>query len=132
MAQYGGPVDAAVALGGFLEEGEALGASTSYNKADVVILTFLVNNYHQKSRLVSAKKWEALYVEFMKNYVKHNKSTHMEIAFSSERSIEDELERESQSDILTILVSYIIMFVYIAISLGKYLIFLFFLFFSKR
>lgn len=43
----------------------------------------------------------------------------MDIAFTSERSIEDELNRESQSDVLTILVSYIIMFAYIAISLGQ-------------
>ncbi|XP_031634860.1 NPC intracellular cholesterol transporter 1 isoform X2 [Contarinia nasturtii] len=118
LAQYGGPIDAAVALGGFLEDGEALSESTNYNKADVVILTFLVNNYHNKERLLPAKKWEALYVEFMKDWVKNNKSKHIEIAFSSERSIEDELLRESQSDVLTILVSYLIMFVYIAISLG--------------
>lgn len=44
---------------------------------------------------------------------------YMDIAYTSERSIEDELNRESQSDILTILVSYIIMFAYIAISLGQ-------------
>lgn len=43
----------------------------------------------------------------------------MDVAFTSERSIEDELNRESQSDVLTILVSYIIMFAYIAISLGQ-------------
>lgn len=45
--------------------------------------------------------------------------SYMDIAYTSERSIEDELNRESQSDILTILVSYIIMFAYIAISLGQ-------------
>lgn len=118
LAQYGGPVDAAVALGGFSDDGQALSGSTAYNKADVVILTFLVNNYHKKERLEAAKKWEALYVEFMKNWVENNKSKHIEIAFSSERSIEDELMRESQSDISTIIVSYLIMFVYIAISLG--------------
>ncbi|XP_055301385.1 NPC intracellular cholesterol transporter 1 isoform X4 [Sitodiplosis mosellana] len=118
LAQYGGPIDPAIALGGFLESGQSLSGTTDYNKANVVILTFLVNNYHKKERLEPAKKWEALYVEFMKDWVKHNKSKHIDIAFSSERSIEDELLRESKSDISTIIVSYLIMFVYIAIALG--------------
>lgn len=81
-------------------------------------MTFLVNNYHKKERLEAPKKWESLYVDFMKNYVSKNITDSVSIAFSSERSIEDELERESQSDVSTIIVSYLIMFVYIAISLG--------------
>lgn len=59
------------------------------------------------------------FVEFMKNWTATEKPAYMDIAFTSERSIEDELNRESQSDVLTILVSYIIMFAYIAISLGQ-------------
>lgn len=55
----------------------------------------------------------------MKNWTATEKPDYMNVAFTSERSIEDELNRESQSDILTILVSYIIMFAYIAISLGQ-------------
>lgn len=54
----------------------------------------------------------------MQNWIKTNKSQYMDVAFTSERSIEDELLRESQSDVSTILVSYLIMFAYIAISLG--------------
>lgn len=43
----------------------------------------------------------------------------MDIAFNSERSIEDELERETSGDIVTIAVSYLIMFFYITFSLGQ-------------
>lgn len=118
LAQYGGPIDPAVALGGFLESGQALTGSPQYQKADVIILTFLVNNYHNKSRFEPAKNWESEFIDFMKNWVENNKSVNMNVAFTSERSIEDELKRESESDIITILVSYLIMFVYIAISLG--------------
>lgn len=123
LAPYGGNIDPAIALGGFLADGQSLDESTDYKKADVIILTFLVNNYHKKERLEPAKKWESQYVEFMQNYVekiRQDKPQRMEIAFTSERSIEDELQRESQSDISTILVSYLIMFVYIAISLGHF------------
>lgn len=43
----------------------------------------------------------------------------MSVAYQAERSIEDELNRASQSDVITIAISYLIMFVYIAISLGQ-------------
>lgn len=36
-----------------------------------------------------------------------------------QRSVQDELERGSHSDILTVAISYIIMFLYIAVALGE-------------
>ena len=47
------------------------------------------------------------------------KPDYMDVAYTSERSIEDELDRASHSDVATILISYIIMFAYIAIALGQ-------------
>lgn len=64
-------------------------------------------------------EWENAYIKFMKNWTAKEKPDYMDVAFTSERSIEDELDRESQSDVITILVSYLIMFLYIAISLGQ-------------
>lgn len=118
MANYGGPVEPAIAVGGFVKPGQNL-RDPPYEKATAVILTVLINNYHNKSKLVPAMEWEKSYVEFMKNWTKTQKPAYMDLAFTSERSIEDELNRESQSDVLTILVSYVIMFAYIAISLGQ-------------
>lgn len=51
----------------------------------------------------------------MKNY----RNPNLTIAFSAERSIEDEINRESNSDISTIIISYVIMFVYISLALGR-------------
>lgn len=118
LAPYGGPVDPAVALGGFLKSGDTLSKTPHYENATSIILTFLVNNHYNKSELVSALEWESKYVELMKNFTSSNATRFMDIAFTSERSIEDELNRESKSDISTILVSYLLMFAYIAVSLG--------------
>lgn len=118
FAQYGGPVEPAIAVGGFLKQGESL-KNPQYEKANALILTFLVNNYHNKTKLQAAIEWEEKFVSFMKNWIMTEKPDYMDIAFNSERSIEDELDRESQSDILTILISYLIMFAYIAVSLGQ-------------
>lgn len=54
------------------------------------------------------------FISFMKNFSNPN----LTIAFSAERSIEDELDRESDSDISTIVISYAIMFIYISLALG--------------
>lgn len=43
---------------------------------------------------------------------------YMDIAYSAERSVEDEIDRVSHSEIGTIIISYAVMFVYIAIALG--------------
>lgn len=43
----------------------------------------------------------------------------MDLAFSAERSIEDGIEEISQAEVPTVIVSYAVMFVYIAIALGK-------------
>jgi len=58
LAGYGGPVDPAIALGGFLDAGETLEGEPRYEKATAVILTFLVNNYHNKTKLGPALEWE--------------------------------------------------------------------------
>lgn len=118
LAPYGGPVDPAIALGGFLEPGQQLSGDTDFIKANALILTFLVKNHHNKEKLKPALEWEKRYVDFMLNYTQTRMKKNMKISFTSERSIEDELNRESQSDVMTILVSYLIMFAYIAISLG--------------
>ncbi|BFZ21461.1 hypothetical protein BsWGS_24500 [Bradybaena similaris] len=110
MGTYGGPVFPWVALGGF--EGKA------YSTAQAFVITILVNNFLDASQVEPAKAWEKKYIEFMKNYTAEH--PHINIAFSSERSIEDEIDRQSQSDIITILCSYLIMFAYITICLGQY------------
>jgi hypothetical protein len=52
------------------------------------------------------------------NFVKNYKNPNLTISFTTERSIEDELNRESNSDVFTIAISYGIMFLYISLALG--------------
>ncbi|PNJ81073.1 NPC1 isoform 4, partial [Pongo abelii] len=52
------------------------------------------------------------------NFVKNYKNLNLTISFTAERSIEDELNRESDSDVFTIVISYAIMFLYISLALG--------------
>lgn len=119
FAQYGGPVDPALALGGFLKDNEAITDPKQYQKATAAIITIIVQNHHNKTLLTPALEWEAKFISFMKKWVNESKPEFMDVSFNAERSIEDELDKESTSDVRTIIVSYLIMFGYIAVSLGQ-------------
>ncbi|XP_055955668.1 NPC intracellular cholesterol transporter 1 [Patella vulgata] len=107
LGNFGGPVFPWIALGGM--EGD------DYKNATAHVISFIVNNHLEDAKNAKARAWEEKFIQFMKSYQNPN----MSIAFSSERSIQDELNRESASDVLTILVSYLIMFAYITFALGK-------------
>ena len=111
LGTYGGPVSPDIVLGGF--EG------TAYQNASTLIITFVVNNYKDKSKLSKAMVWEKRFIEFMQDYVKDPRNGNLSISFSAERSVEDEINRESDTDIYTIVVSYLIMFAYITVALGR-------------
>ncbi|XP_028988073.1 NPC intracellular cholesterol transporter 1 [Betta splendens] len=107
LGTFGGPIDPWLALGGYDE--------SNYNNATALVITFPLNNFlNDTVRLGKALAWEKEFIRFMKDF----KNPNLTIAFSAERSIEDEIDRESDSDIGTILLSYAIMFVYISLALG--------------
>lgn len=60
------------------------------------------------------------FIDFMKDWNKFHRSDFMEIAFSAEKSVEDELDRVSKAESFIIAISYALMFIYIALALGKF------------
>ena len=67
------------------------------------MITFLANNFDHlnmdsliQEKINRARAWEAAFVSFLKNYTESNdKPGFMDVAFNSERSIQDEFERTS-------------------------------------
>ncbi|XP_038117109.1 NPC intracellular cholesterol transporter 1 homolog 1b [Culex quinquefasciatus] len=110
---YGGPVEPGIAVGGFPKP--AMGESPDYRLATGVIVTILINNKADKERLGPAMEWEKKYIEFIEQY----RNPAMDIAYSAERSIEDGIDAMSEAELYTVIISYVVMFVYITISLGK-------------
>ncbi|XP_053105399.1 NPC intracellular cholesterol transporter 1 [Hemicordylus capensis] len=107
LGTFGGPVFPWLVMGGYDDE--------NYNNATALVITFPVTNYYNDTeKLMKALAWEKEFINFVKNYDNPN----LTIAFSAERSIEDEINRESNSDVRTVVISYVVMFVYISIALG--------------
>jgi Niemann-Pick C1 protein len=119
FAPYNGPVLPSVGFGGYLRPGELAGDASDIIKATAVVVTILVDNYLEKDKLALAYEWEKNFIAFMKRWEAESKPDFMEIAFNSERSIEDELDRTSKAEAFTVLISYAVMFVYISIALGR-------------
>lgn len=108
LGEYGGPVQPYVGLGNVVND--------QYSLASALVITILVNNHVNTSLLGPAIAWEREFIKTLKSF----SSPNMSIAFLSESSVEDELDRESQSDVFTVLVSYFVMFVYVTLALGQY------------
>jgi Niemann-Pick C1 protein len=107
LGAYGGPVDPNVALGGFQDH--------DYDTASALLITFVVKNHVNEEKNRYAEVWEKAFLNYLKNY----KGENINIAFSAQRSIPDEINRESKADALTVAISYLFMFIYIALFLGN-------------
>ncbi|XP_076621985.1 NPC intracellular cholesterol transporter 1 homolog 1b [Colletes latitarsis] len=119
MAPYKGPVMPAIAYGGFLRDNEFNYDSKDYIKATGLVLTFLVKNSLEESVVESVHKWEQRFIDFMKEWDTNERPEFMDVAYNTEKSIQDELDRSSKAEVSTMVFSYALMFVYVAFALGK-------------
>lgn len=113
MAPYGGPIEPNIGVGGAPKL--SANETEDYRLGTGILLTFLVKNYVDKEATKPAREWEKKFIDFMKNYTNDK----MDIAFSAERSIQDAIVELSEGEVLTVVISYLVMFVYVAIALGK-------------
>ena len=128
MSSGGIPIQPNLILGGFIPDNvTGFPENPNYEKSTAVTMNFIVNNFDPKSDdpvnvegLEKAKAWEKVYIDFMKEWAsKEENSKYMDVAFTAERAIEDELNRETYMDVAIIALSYILMFAYITFSLGR-------------
>ncbi|KAF3817037.1 hypothetical protein GH733_013779 [Mirounga leonina] len=85
-----------------------------------MILTFSLNNYAPGDpRLAQVKLWEAAFLEHVKAFQQHS-AGRFQVAFMAERSLEDEINRTTAQDLPIFGVSYIVIFLYISLALGRY------------
>jgi len=110
LSAFGGPIHPYMVAGSYSGE--------EYLEAKAIVITYVIKNYKKNSiePIKKAMAWESEVLLLLKNY----NSSLIDIAYTTERSIEDELERESKADIKIIAISYLMMFAYLTATLGKY------------
>ncbi|KAH8291659.1 hypothetical protein KR018_010859 [Drosophila ironensis] len=109
---YGGPIEPGIAVGGMPKV--PVGEDPDYMLATGLVLTFLGKNQNDASKLEPNEKWEKLFVDFLGAY----QSDRLDIAYMAERSIQDAIVELSEGEVGTVVISYVVMFVYVAIALG--------------
>ncbi|XP_038878641.1 NPC intracellular cholesterol transporter 1-like [Benincasa hispida] len=113
FSAFKAPLDPSTSLGGFV--------GNNYSEASAFVVTYPVNNAMDSVGNENGKAiaWEKAFVKLAKEeLLPLVQSRNLTLSFSSESSIEEELKRESTADILTIAVSYLVMFAYISVALG--------------
>ena len=115
LTTFSAPNTPAVVLGGY--DGE------SYSQAKAMIVTFTVRNHANEEENKKAEAWEKAFIDMLDTWDINrnitNKNQTLQLAYSSERSIKDEIAKSSESQVMTVLLSYMLMFAYIAIGLGQ-------------
>ncbi|KAL4457923.1 hypothetical protein ABPG75_012788 [Micractinium tetrahymenae] len=114
---FGGPIDPHLVLGGFPTD------ATSFRNfstdASAFVVTFPIDS-HPANR-EAALAWEAAFVRLAAGRLAElAQGAGLRLSFSTERSVQDELARESASDVPTVLASYLVMLLYIAVALGRF------------
>ncbi|KAG5081841.1 hypothetical protein AAZX31_02G292500 [Glycine max] len=113
FSAFKAPLEPTTALGGF--------SGNNYSEASAFVITYPVNNAITKVGGENGKAiaWEKAFIQLAKDeLLPMVQSSNLTLSFSTESSIEEELKRESTADVITILVSYIVMFAYISVTLG--------------
>ncbi|XP_034489627.1 NPC intracellular cholesterol transporter 1 homolog 1b [Drosophila innubila] len=113
FSTYGGPIEPGIAVGGMPKV--EIGEDPDYMLATGLVLTFLGKNLNDESKLEPNFIWEKRFVDFMRNYSSEN----LDIAYSAERSIQDAIVELSEGEVGTVVISYVVMFLYVAIALGR-------------
>uniref|UniRef100_A0A8C6P3E9 NPC1 like intracellular cholesterol transporter 1 n=1 Tax=Nothobranchius furzeri TaxID=105023 RepID=A0A8C6P3E9_NOTFU len=112
MADYGAPVFSFLAVGGYNDD--------EYTNAEALILTFSLNNYiRDNPKFKVALQWEKEFLKIVQEY-QRNPNANFTFAYMAERSLEDEINRTTAEDIPIFMISYAVIFVYIAVALGEY------------
>lgn len=99
-------------LGGY-KDGDVL-------SSEAMITTWVVNNYQPgtdgKAR---AMDWEKSLQSVLKDAQREAKDMGLRLSFSTERSVEEELNETTNTDAEIVVISYIVMFLYASLALGS-------------
>ncbi|KAG8574528.1 hypothetical protein GDO81_009218 [Engystomops pustulosus] len=112
MADYGAPVFPFLAVGGYDD--------SKFSESEALIMTISLNNFPRTDpKFEFALLWESKFLEIIQEYQKNPKSN-LTFGYMAERSLEDEINRTTTEDIPIFAISYLVIFVYIALALGEY------------
>lgn len=88
--------------------------------AQALVTTWVVNNHPQGSeKEARAEDWEKMFKNQMGAIQAEAADRGLRVSFNTERSLEEELSKSTNTDAKIIVISYVIMFIYASLALGS-------------
>ncbi|CAG9311616.1 unnamed protein product [Blepharisma stoltei] len=88
-------------------------------KAKALIITFLLNN-NDETKDMGVENWEKhVFEKYMKDFNDDN-TKQLKVAYYSERSVPDELDKEDSQNFIYVVISYLCMFLYVSMAIGTF------------
>lgn len=107
------PLRPEMILGGYDETGDPI-------DAQALIATWVVNNYAKGTQAAeNAMDWEDSFKRVFEVVQEEASERGLRVSFNTEASLEQELNKSSNTDAKIVVISYIIMFVYASLALGS-------------
>jgi Niemann-Pick C1 protein len=108
---YGQPIDPSMVLGGW--ESDAIDATA-------MTITWVVNNGEEDSYQVSrAMDWEHALKDYLLEVQQQASDRGLRLSFSTDISLEQELNKSTNTDAKIVAISYLVMFLYVSLALGS-------------
>lgn len=104
LPPFGQPLDPKLILGG---------AKGKWLDAKALVITYVVNNYNDH-RVHPAEQWERKLEAYLGGL--RRKGVH--ISYSTGVSLEEELNKSTNTDVKIVVLSYLVMFLYVSLTLG--------------
>lgn len=95
------------------------GYNTTVSDAQAVVITWVVNNHAEGTpELERAMAWEQSLKDMLLTVQEEAKERGLRLSFNTEISLEQELNKSTNTDAKIVVVSYLIMFIYASLALG--------------
>ncbi|TPX49954.1 hypothetical protein SeMB42_g02416 [Synchytrium endobioticum] len=116
LPTFGQPLKPDLIFGGFDEKAAD---GFKYQSSKALIVTYVMQNYVDPTMINNAEAWEMALIDYLKS-LENEDLGNMKLSFSTEASIETELNRETSANVVTIAISYCLMFIYASLALGRF------------
>lgn len=114
LPEFGLPLPSERVLGGYNRTSE------SAADAAAMITTWVVKNFNPgESGLEKAEEWEESMKRLLKDIQGEAKERGLRLSFNTEISLEQELNKNTNTDAKIVVISYIVMFIYASLALGS-------------
>lgn len=113
LPEFKAPLAPGRVLGGY--EG-----SENVLNAEALIATWVVDNHPKGSEgEARAEDWEKMFKNQMRAIQAEAADRGLRVSFNTERSLEEELNKSTNTDAKIVAISYVIMFIYVSLALGS-------------